>query len=411
MYPNVLFLTHYFPPEVGAAQARIARLASGLQTRRMGIRVHTGFPHYPDGRVLAPYRNRPWLHEELDGLPILRTAVYPSPNRGVVRRLAGHAAFAAGAVALQRRGGDADVVVAETPPLFTAAAAVPYARRKGAALILNVADRWPASVVALGVPVPRAAVAAAERLERWCYRAATAIIVPTASMARILDRLPEASGKVETIGPGVDPAWFAGEPPPRRGGPLRVLYAGTVGLAHGLETLVDAARIAGPDVVQVTIAGGGAELAALRARPAPNVELLGVVAAQRVPDLYASADAGVVLLRDVPLLDEALPTKLLEVMAAARPVLICARGESAAVVREAGAGVVVAPGDGRALAGALHDLAADRDGAQRMGAAGRRYVCEHFTADRQLDRWAALISRAAASPRSGRAYAARRRAG
>ncbi|MCW3067151.1 MAG: glycosyl transferase group 1, partial [Solirubrobacterales bacterium] len=131
---RVVFLTHYFPPEVGAAQARILRLASGLRRRGFEVVVHTGFPHYPDGRIAAPHRNRPWAREQLAGVSVLRTAVYPAPNRGIVRRLAGHAAFALGAVAAARLSGPADVVVAETPPLFTGAAAVPYARLKRAAL-------------------------------------------------------------------------------------------------------------------------------------------------------------------------------------------------------------------------------------------------------------------------------------
>jgi putative colanic acid biosynthesis glycosyltransferase WcaI len=407
---RIVFLTHYFPPEVGAAPARILRVAAGLQRRGFDVVVHTGFPHYPEGRVPAPYRNRPWAREELAGVSVLRTAVYPAPNRGFARRLADHAAFAAGAVAGHRLAGPADAVIAESPPLFAGAAGVPYAALKRAALILNVSDRWPASAVALGAVRPGPALAAAEGLELACYRAARAITVPTAPMARTLAALPTAGGKVTIMAPVVEPQRFAhlAPPPPRPGEPLRVVYAGTVGLAQGIDTLVEAARLAGPEAVELTIAGGGAELDGVRRRAPGNVRVLGVVPAARVPDLYAEADAGAVLLRDLPIFDEALPTKLLEVMAAARPVVLAGRGESAALVRAAGAGVVVPPGDAAALADALAALPAD---AARLGAAGRAHVEAHFTVEELLDRWVALLERVSARARSGRASAGRRRAG
>ena len=80
---RVVFLTHYFPPEVGAPQTRIAELAAGLRARGIDVTVHTGFPHYPDGRVPPPYRIRPLRRERgPDGTPIVRSAVYPAPNSG-----------------------------------------------------------------------------------------------------------------------------------------------------------------------------------------------------------------------------------------------------------------------------------------------------------------------------------------
>jgi glycosyltransferase involved in cell wall biosynthesis len=315
---RVVFLTHYFPPEKGAAQTRIAALAAGLQASGVHAVVHTGFPHYPDGAVKAPYRNRAWQREP-GPVPVVRSIVCPVANRGFARRLLDHTAFAAGAVATASLAGPADVVVVESPPLFTAAAGVLYARLKRAALVMNVADRWPASAVELGALSDERAIAAAEWLERWCYRHCDAVTTPTRGIAAALETLPEARGKVVRIDPAVDLDRFDPAPPPAAG-PLRVLYAGTVGLAQGVDTLVDAAELAGPDVVEVTIAGGGAdaELIAARAARLANVRWLGELAADAVPRLYAEMDAGAVLLRAAPILESAFPTKLLEVMAAGR---------------------------------------------------------------------------------------------
>src|SRR3954451_17355612 len=125
---RAVFLTHYYPPEAGAPQLRIAALAGGLAGHGWDVCVHTGFPHYPVGRVLAPYRNRPLLRERgPGGEAIVRSAIYPTANRGFARRLLNHASLAASALATAPASGAADVVVAESPPLFTAAAGAVYA--------------------------------------------------------------------------------------------------------------------------------------------------------------------------------------------------------------------------------------------------------------------------------------------
>jgi glycosyltransferase involved in cell wall biosynthesis len=396
---RVTFLTHYYPPEVGAPQARISTLARLLAERGVSVTVHTGFPHYPDGRVKRPYRVRPYRVERDGPVRVVRSAVYPAPNRGFGRRLAGHLSFAASALLSARVAGGADVVVGETPPLFTAAATIPYARLVGAAAVLNVADRWPASAVALGALRSPPAIRAAERLERACYRHTAAITVPTEGLAADLGRLREASGKVARVGPAVDTDRFQPLPGREADGPLRLLYAGTIGLAQGVDTLVEAARMAGPEV-EVAIAGDGAEAArlreGLRRDPTANVRLLGAVRHEHVPALYRDVDAAAVLLRDRPVFESALPTKLLEAMAAGRPVLLSARGESGRVVEAAGAGVVVPPGDAAALADAMRRLRADRPALGALGAAGRSYVERHFAWDATVARWHKLLERVAA---------------
>src|SRR5262249_6071715 len=147
---------------------------------------------------------------------------------------------------------------------------------------------------------------------------------------------------------------------PRTGAPLRVLYAGTLGLAQGLPTLVRAAAVAGPEVVQLTIAGDGPAASYLaaetRARGLTNGRMLGPVEPARVPDLYEDSDAGVVPLRDRPVFRGAVPTKLLEVLAAGRPAIVAAHGESAELVLGAQAGLAVAPEDPHALAAAFERL-------------------------------------------------------
>jgi glycosyltransferase involved in cell wall biosynthesis len=422
---RVCFLTHYFPPEVGAPQTRIELLARTLAADGAEVTVHTGFPHYPDGGVKSPYRNRAWLSERRDGVAIVRSAVYPAANRGFAPRLLDHTAFALSALATARLTGPLDVVVAETPPLFTAAAGAVYARVKNAAYVVNVADRWPASAVELGALRDRRAIATAETVERWVYRRADLILSPTEGIATTLAQLPDAAGKSRRVWPVVDLDRFDLGPPGSRddGAPLRVLFAGTVGLAHGLDVLVEASRLAGPEVVRTTIAGGGADAARIRElirdRDVSNVEMLGVVGADRVPALYRESDASAVLLRDLPIFAGALPTKMLEGMAAGRPLLLAARGEAARFVEAAEAGLVVPPGDASELAAAVQRLHREPEVRRALGAAGRAYAEAHFGRRRAAEEWRTQLEEAVTSSsarrpggrgRSARAAAGRYRA-
>ena len=147
------------------------------------------------------------------------------------------------------------------------------------------------------------------------------------------------------------------------------------------------------------MAGDGADAPILRERlerhRIVNVRMVGSVPHEDIPALYASADAAVVLLRDRPLFQGALPTKMLEAMAAGRPVLLSARGEAARLVRGCGAGVVVEPEDPDALAGAFAELAGDRPRALELGAAGRACAIERFGRERVVGRWWDVLERLA----------------
>jgi hypothetical protein len=393
---RVTLLTHYYPPEVGAPQARLSALARGLSRRGVEVTVHTGFPHYPDGVIQPPYRNRPWLVEEPNGVRVVRSAVYPAPNRGFGRRIANHVSFASSALATIPVSGAADAVIVETPPLLLAGAAMGYARAKRAALIVNVSDMWPDSAVALGTLRRPRLVSTARALEHACYRSAAAIVCPTRGIETALGDLEQSRGKVHRIPPSVDPELFP-DAPARSNGSFKVLYAGTVGMSQGVGTLMDAAELLeGDPGIEIVIAGDGAEGPELRKRLAerdlPNVKMLGRVPHERIPGLYAEADAAVVLLRDKPLFEGALPTKMFEAMSAGRPLVLSAAGEAATLVEDASCGVVVPPERPRELAAALTDLAGDRKRAGELGAAGREAVLESYSREQAFDRWYELLS-------------------
>ena len=299
---QILFVSHYFHPEVGAPQTRIFETALRLRSRGHEVTVLTGFPNYPDGVIPDSYRGRALMRESLGDVRVIRSAVYPAPNRGFARRVANHASFAASSILASPLAGSADIVIAETPPLFTAVAAVLIAAGRRAPLLLNVADLWPESAVQLGALRNPRAIRLAEQLERFAYRHAATITVPTAGMRAMLLGRGEPEAKVVHLPNAVDVDRFLATAAPDGGQPVsggsrvpRVIYCGTVGMAQGVGTLIDAVAelAAGGEQLEFQIVGDGAERAELAQsasrRGLTNVRFEGRVGRDQVPELIAGS--------------------------------------------------------------------------------------------------------------------------
>jgi putative colanic acid biosynthesis glycosyltransferase WcaI len=300
-------------------------------------------------------------------------------------------------------------VIVETPPLFLAAAGVAVSALKQAPLILNVADLWPDAAIQFGALRHRPVIAAARALERFAYRHADMIAVPTPGLERVLRERGYPAERVIVVPHGVDLARFPLDPGARPV-PGRIVYCGTIGTGHAVGTLIEAAHMleqadSGHEVV---IVGDGAERAELEARTRQlglrSVTFCGRLPRARLPELLASADVAVATQRDLPFLADALSTKVLEYMAAARPVVVAASGWTAEVVTRAEAGVACPPEQPAALAEALARVTADPDQARAMGLNGRRYAEANLTravAVDRLERALVTIAAPTAAPRRG----------
>lgn len=388
---RIIIVTHYFPPETGAPQARLSALAAVWAADGDNVTVLTGMPNHPTGVKPPEYRGAIRRREQRNGYRVLRTWLYATPNEGIARKTIGHLSFTVSSVLLGwRASGPADVVVVSSPTFFAIGAGWLLARLKRARLVVEVRDLWPAIFTELGVLTNRRIIALLERLELAAYAAAdTVIVVSDGFRANLIGRGVPA-GKVHTIRNGVCPGKFdpgaAADPPLRSRlgagpGDCLVLYAGTHGISQGLTSVADAAAALAGEPVRFAFVGEGADKQRLRDRVAElglrNVTLLPGVSHEQVPALLAAADICLVPLRDVPLFSSFIPSKMFECLAAGRPVVGAVTGEAAQILREAGARVVP-PGDGAALAGAIGTLAADPRRRAAMGRQGRCYVEKYF---------------------------------
>ena len=409
---RVLIVTHYFPPETGAPQARLSGLAATWAADGDEVTVLTGMPSHPTGVLPPAYRRAVLRRERHDGYRVLRTWLYATPNEGIARKTLGHLSFMASSVILGARpSGPADVVVVSSPTFFSIASGWLLARLKRARFVVEIRDLWPAIFVELGVLTNPLVIRALERLELAAYAAADEVVVVTEGFRADLVRRGVPPEKVHTIRNGVDVGRFAaaaetGSAAERRAlrarlgaGPedCLVLYAGTHGISQALTAIADAAAIldrpsgAGPvgagsaaqraaasrQPIRFAFVGDGADKRRLERRVAElglgNVTLLPGVPNQEMPALLAAADICLVPLRKVPLFASFIPSKLFEYLAAGKAVIGSVAGEAARILAEAGA-AVVPPEDSRSLAAAIAALAADPQLRAEMGRAGRSHV-------------------------------------
>jgi glycosyltransferase involved in cell wall biosynthesis len=396
---RILMVTHYFPPEAGAPQARLSALATAWAAAGDQVTVLTGMPNHPTGVLPPEYRGAIRRRERRDGYRVVRTWLYATPNEGVARKTLSHLSFMISSVLLGGLAcGPTDTVLVSSPTFFSIGSAWLLARLKRARLVIEVRDLWPAIFVELGVLTNRRLIGLLERLELAAYAAADQVVVVSDGFRANLIGRGVPADKVHTIRNGVSLSRFrpaadqdspareqareqARERLGARPGDCLVLYAGTHGISHALTAVADAAALLDGQAVRVAFVGDGSDKPRLRRRVAElglaNVALAPAVPPSQVPELLAAADVCLVTLRDVPLFATFIPSKMFEYLAAAKPVIGAVTGESAQILREAGA-VVVPPEDSGALARAISTLAADAARRTAMGRQGRAYVERFF---------------------------------
>jgi glycosyltransferase involved in cell wall biosynthesis len=436
---RILIVSHYFPPETGAPQARLSGLAATWAADGDDVTVLTGMPNHPTGVLPPSYRRAARRRERVDGYQVVRTWLYATPNEGVARKTLSHLSFMASSVLLGwRASGPADVVVVSSPTFFSVLSGWLLARLKRARLVVEIRDLWPAIFVELGVLTNRRVIRALERLELAAYAAADQVVVVSEGFRDDLLRRGVPPGKVHTIRNGVDLGRFT--PVPSAGGTsgeLRarlgagpedclVLYAGTHGISQGLSAIADAAallddvggsvaagtagsapgrtagsapgRTAGSTAgraaaldrrtIRFAFVGDGAEKKRLERRVTElglsNVVLLPGVPNAEMPALLAAADICLVPLRKVPLFATFIPSKMFEYLAAGKAVIGSVTGEAAQILAEAGA-VVVPPEDSGSLAAAIATLAANPPLRAELGRLGRAFT------ERRYDRAALAL--------------------
>jgi glycosyltransferase involved in cell wall biosynthesis len=382
---SIVLLSQYFPPEVGATQSRMQSFAEYLHERGHRVTVIAEFPNHPFGIVADRYRGHLIDDDRSNGYRVLRVWAKASEEKTQRTRLAFYLSYSALATATAPLTGRTDVVVATSPPLFTAMAGAALARLKRAPFVLDVRDLWPAAAEALSqISANGWMRRGAEAAEHWLYRDAAAVVAVTRSFCEHIDGIRGKPPETALIPNGTLEMFFEAKPDDAiraglgaKDGGLLVTFAGTHGIAQALPAVLDAAAIAG-DGVEFAFVGEGPMKPFLLDRAAElglgNVHFRPQVPMVETPQILASSDVLLVPLSGHPTFEQFVPSKLIDFMAVGRPVLLSAAGEAARLLERAGGGIAVRPEDPAALVAGIRRLAEGGDETRAMGERGRAFA-------------------------------------
>jgi len=387
---KILFLSHYFPPEVNAPASRTYEHCRQWVNMGHDVTVVTCAPNHPRGEVYPGYRNKLFQREKRDGIKVVRLWTYVTANEGFVKRTLNYVSYMVSAIVAAPFLPTADVVLSTSPQFFNGLAGYFVSRLKRAPWILEIRDLWPESILVVGAIKNKWIIRALEYLEMFAYRNADAIVPVTEAFKRYMVRKGISAAKIEVVKNGVDLDFYnvvQGVNPVVQelglSGKFVSSYFGTHGMAHHLETVLEAAALLRErrDIVFLLV-GGGAErqkLLALREKRAlDNVIMLDQQPKQRMPFLWQCSNVSMVLLKKSDLFEMVIPSKIFESMAMQKPLVLGVEGESREIIETARAGRCIEPENAGELARCVVELADKPELCKELGENGRRYVIENF---------------------------------
>ncbi len=412
---QVLYISQYYPPETCAPASRVDGLARAWVRGGAEVRVLTGFPNHPEGTVHAAYRKawgRGFVREEREGVKVYRTWLYPSANRKLWGRGANFSSFALSAAvsgcAVAPRNG---VVIATSPQILVGLSGWAVGTLRFLPWVFEVRDLWPESLVGVGQATADSVLyRLVGHAANFLYRHATHIVVDGEWKRRHLIQQGVEEARISVIRNGIEDNFCLDPNSPdalmhrlqwRKELGLRdefVLgYAGTLGMAHGLETVLQAAeRLRDRRDIVFLLMGAGAERAQLRQLIAKlrlsNVRLLEKQPRERIPAFLAAVNACLISLRNKEIFRTAIPSKLFEAMAAGKPAILGVEGEAKEILLASQAGLAVRPEDPEALTAAILRLRNDPELCQTLGQNGRQAVLGKYLRRTQAAQYLNLLS-------------------
>lgn len=375
---RILFLTDNFPPEVNAPASRTFEHCREWVQAGHQVTVITCAPNFPKGKVYPGYRNRLWQNEAMAGIRVIRVWTYITSNEGFARRTLDYLSYMPAAVMAAPFVRGVDLVIGTSPQIFTVCAAYLVSRCKSVPFVFELRDLWPESIKAVGAMKSSMVLRLLERLEFFLYRKATLIIALTNSFKHNLMKRGIAEDKIVVVMNGADLSHFYPRPRDRDlarqlgvEGTFLIGYIGTHGMAHGLDTALDAAdQLQNNREIAFLFIGGGAErnrlVASAMKRNLGNVTFIDEVPKSKMPSYWSLLDVSLVLLRRATVFTTVIPSKIFESAAMGVPIVLGVDGEARNLVEELGIGLAIPPESAHSLVSAILRIKQDRDLAVRL---------------------------------------------
>ncbi len=376
---HILFITDNFPPEVNAPASRTFEHCREWVRAGHKLTIITCAPNFPSGKVFNGYKNKLWQTEEIEGMHVVRVWSFITANSGFVKRILDYISFMLPAVLASFFVRKPDLVIGTSPQFFTVCAAYLVSRIKRIPFVFELRDIWPESIKAVGAMNDSIVIKLLEKIELFLYRKAELIISVTHTFKKtLIDRGVEAE-KIKVITNGVDISRFSKADKDislvsqfELQGKFVAGYVGTHGMAHHLETILDAALIAqeNNDDIRFLLLGNGArkqELVELAEKMGlTNIIFIDSVPKDDVARYWTLLDVSIIHLKKIDLFASVIPSKLFECMAMGIPVLHGVLGESAEIVENNQMGFVFEPENEQQLYELLIKLKENADIYQRF---------------------------------------------
>jgi colanic acid biosynthesis glycosyl transferase WcaI len=405
---KILYISQYFSPEMGAPAARAVELSRHWASLGHDVTVLTGFPNHPTGVVPFDYHRkfrRLVFREQIDGVNIVRTWLLPFPNRKAHERMLNYSSFCLSAASTGLFLSRPDVVIASSPQLLVGLSGWWLAQWKRVPFVFEVRDLWPESLVAVGMGDGNSLLhKSLAKIAGFLYRHADRIVVVTPAFEDYLvNHWAVPREKISVVENGVETQLFAPQSSTDLSRELGaqdkfvVSYIGTIGMAHGLETIIAAAaqlRDTHPEILFLVL-GEGAEkeriVALAQERGLSNLKFLDQQPREKIPAYICASDVCLVLLKKTDVFKTVIPTKMLEFMSCARPVILGVDGQARAILGQARGGLCIEPENSEALAKAILYLSANRETAGEFGRNGREYIIREFSRRQTAEKYIHML--------------------
>lgn len=410
---RILFFADNFPPERNAQASRVYERAKYWVEWGHEVTVVTCAPNFPEGRVFAGYRNRWWQEEKMDGIRVVRVKTFITANAGTVLRMLDYLSFLPMAWWAGVMEARPHVVAATSPQMFAAVAGWGTSVWQRAPFVLEISDLWPESVAAVGAMKSKNPVIwLLERLAGFLYQRAKRIVVVTGAFREVLKGRGVDEDKIDVARNGVELRQFSPQERDQglakevgiRDGEMVVGYIGTLGMAHGLGNVLNAAERLKGKGIRFLMVGPGAEREALveeaQRRGIENVTFVAAQPKSEMPRYWSLCDVALAHLRDTPLFQTVIPSKIFEAMGMGVPVLLAApEGEASEIVEREGVGLWVKSGNVAALAEAAQFL---KENPERLGGYARACLSAARRHSREQQARLVLETLQTAVPKRGR---------
>jgi glycosyltransferase involved in cell wall biosynthesis len=406
MTPSTILIHQAFASKNEPGGTRHYELGRRLVAQGHEFTVVASDVSYHTGKRLVP-KARLKTESFEDGIRVLRAFTYSGVHKSYFLRIISFLSFMTTSVVVGVGAGVPDVVMGTTPPIFQAFSAWMLSRLRRRPFLLEVRDLWPEFAIDIGILKNHALIRMARFLEQFLYDRADHLLVNSPAYRDYLIDKGVKSDKISLVPNGVDFRMFD---PEDRGDLFRkeyklegmfvVTYAGAIGMANNIETVLQAAEeLKLRDDIHILIVGDGKERERLenesKGMKLTNLTFTGSFPKSQMATILAASDACIAVLKDIPMFTTTYPNKVFDYMAAGRPTILAIDGVIRQVIEAANGGVFVKPGNPRSMAEAIIGLANCPERARALGRSARAYVIEHFSRDEHARQFANLISRVA----------------